>query len=326
MAIFATKAWDEGPIRLGGKTGTATVNWILHTNDPDNDTREDAIIALYAAVDPFYFDLTLDSVQLSERLSDNLDEAHWAAAVVYSSPQVKEEKPLEPEEGDDVDQPGRWSIRSSGGATLTRTKSLECIEDTANILGWKWESDPATNPVVLKLIGLESNPEGNSGSNFGVGGVQVPTGSIEIVLTTVRNNASITSGSYLVNTAEYVAQQRVNNVAFLGFPKGSLQLRSMDAQQRSKPENEDPTTPNTQPWDITFIIAYEPPVVVDTDTLPAFSRAKEGHEYLDIMYVDQEVEVNVFPGALTLVMPVIHRMAIHRLYDYLDFKTALKLK
>ena len=323
MAISVIKAWDEGPIKLGGKSGSATVNWIASTDDPDNDTREDVIFAVYTYADPFYFDLTLDSVTLSERLSDNAGEAHWAVQVGYKSPENKKEKPLKPK-APGTDQPARWSIRSSGGATMTRTKSLELVDDTSSNILWRWDDDPTTNPLVLKLIGLEANPDGNSASNFGLTGVPVPVGKIELVLTTVRPNEDVKNNSYLINLAEHVAKQKVNDRVFLGFPKGSLQLTSLDASQRAKPENEneDPDI-NDQPWDVTLVMAYEPPVTVDTDTHPPFDRDKEGHEYLDITYVDQEVKTLPVEPNLTIVIPVIQRMAIHRLFEYLDFKTAL---
>ena len=204
MAISVIKAWDEGPIKLGGKSGSATVNWIASTDDPDNDTREDVILAIFTYADPFYFDLTLDSVTLSERLSDNAGEAHWAVQVSYKNPETKKEKPLK-QKPPGTAQPARWSIRSSGGATVTRTKSLEVVEDTAATLGWAWASDPATDPRVLKLIGLEANPEGNSASNFGITGVPVPIGKIELVVTTIRPNEDVKNNSYLVNLAEHVA-------------------------------------------------------------------------------------------------------------------------
>lgn len=325
MAITFELAWDEGPLKIGGTRGSGQLRFIGKATE--GESRYEVLAAFSAYPPTSMFGLFIESVGINERLGETGEdgvtdtESYWLCTADYVAPESKQQQPLKAKDPD-LPQPVRWSIRSGPGSSETRTMSLSLIEDRARTGTFKWD-DPAYDDRVKKLLGLETNANGDSASHFSVMGISVPTGNIEVVVETIKPYKNAVTDGWLVKAAEYVARQCTNAVAWEGFPVGSLRLATMEATQREE-EQLDPLI-NRQPFDVTIVMAYEPEAEIETDGMPAFTRKKRGHEYLDRLYVEQEVEVDPFTGEPKIIIPVLERLALHQIYPEINFVTDLGL-
>ena len=342
MAYSGNIRWDEGPVSVSTNASTATLNYVIVSDDPENDDRIGAINWLNTNVAYDYFGLVIDSIAINERIAETSDEAMWDATVKYVLPEKKKPKELK----FDKDKPStdpqgtRLTVRSGSGGSLTMTSSREFLAEiygtnTGGSNVWSWESEDKIN----RLLNLDSGKE-DDWSMFSAKGISVPVGTVEIVAETVRGHDNITAGGYLVQAALMAGKNVVNSVSYGGFPIRSLKLIHFDAKQRAS----DNPLSNTEPWDVSYVFAYSPSVRIagygasPPDPIPPGEEVaprppgleevadwtglthKYGWDYYDVLYVSEE---HTAAGGVKFTLPQAKRASIHRIYEQINFATVL---
>ena len=338
MAITGKIKWDEGPLRAGS-SASGVLEYFLHSDDPANDGREDALVWLSENTPLVLFNLTRDTLDINERISDNPDEAIWDGTVNYKSSENRPPQPLKTKESTgqpntDGKEESRISVRSGSGQSVTRVRSLRMIDDVyrtaTSFSPWNWGNDPQVNT----LLNLQADADGESATMFVAQGIPDQLHTVELVLETVRTNESVQAGGYLVQAA--LAVNKTNIHGFFGFPEESLLLTNVDSKQRGGEEGD--TFGNISDWDVTFTFAYSPEVTVQqldaatpaelkpplgSNTWTGTNQNKRGWWYLDILYVNEEYATAV--SGTKFSIPQAKRMSTHQIYEPIDFAAVLKV-
>lgn len=318
MTISAELQWDEGSYTLTNNSSSLNLKYFVTSDQPNVDTRDTAMQWLFRNTPFQLYGRIRDSINLEELITDinnaNVKEKIWGATVNYVHENEKEDPELQ-------EQQVRISIRSGTGSNERLLYSSRLVDEAA-VKGYKFKGTKAA-----RLLNLKSDNDKENATMFVAEGINIPVGTVELVIETLQSNLTMTQG-YLVNGALYAGQQRVNDQNWRGFPRGSVRLLNMDAKQRASDEGD--TNQNNQPWEVTFTASYNPPTSLSelNGNLPPglegnkFTSGKEGWHYLDVLYVDQRVKLD---GPVEFLIPLARRAAIHQIYDYLNFGFALRI-
>ena len=345
MAITGKLRWDEETLELENQGARTELRYILESDDPENEDREQAMAWLLDDTEPHNVPRTLYGLRWN-RLSvkeiirvenDVVNTRLWDAVVEYVLPESKKPKPLEVdlEKEPEEKQTTRFSVRSSGGRTMRRLFSRRCVQELdvsdGEFLFGIQKGDPG------RLLNLKSDDSDDSTAMFTGQGIDVPLGTVEIVVETVRLNENVQTDGFVVQAAEYAAKNVINSEPYYGFPKNSLKLVNFTSSQRGGEAGATPD--NDQPWDVTYTFEYAPQthvLLVDYPpefankpfSIPAQQDYLYGWQYLDTLYVNDEVGtlyVDDNGDSLKLVIPKAVRMALHDIYEEIDFITKLKI-
>ncbi len=333
MAVIGKLDYREGPLAVANGKSSTEERWLVYSDDPDNDDRDDALTWVLNNGSTTLYGLVRDRVTIGEKVHDivtqNYKQKIWPVVVKFVNPQRRKPRPIEVDEEapSDAPQKTRLSIRT-GGATsrrLTYSRTSPLPGEIANP-GYAWGT---SNQQIGRGLNFKSDDSEDTGSMFIAQGINVPGGSVEIVVETVRLNDSIDVDGYLVKATELANKQVINSKVYKGFPAQSLQLINFSSSQRGGDESA--TDDNTEPWDVVYTFRYEAEISNTdlNDNKPpglenqTWSVGKKGFQYLDITYVNTEVE-EINTGA-KFIMPQAQRAAIHDIFEAVDFEEELKI-
>jgi hypothetical protein len=269
-----------------------TKNYLVH-----GDAAEDELqITNYLAsnLPQTIGDLILQKLKVSREEADE----DWSCDVTYSAPANPKNRILL--------NPGggyRWTVRSSGGASVPRQFSNAFVGESVSPLAQdKWAL--ATKPnEVKKIIGWRLTSEGATTTepiDFPVGGVEI---GVELAVTA----AEVTQG-LLVTIASHAALQAVNAVAWNGFAAQTLRFTNFSAIPRNG---------LSPAWDVSYTFDYSPNQTVTMDQI---TITKAGQHYLEIC-----TELYEIAGAQGLMLPTAVRLATHKMRPEINYTTELKI-
>ncbi len=267
-----------------------TKNYVVHGSAGENETAITTYLLnnLPATLD----DLILQSLQISREDADD----YWSCDVLYSAPvNPKNRQQMQPGSG------YRWTVRSSGGASVPRQLSEEFIAESVNgIYQDKWAL-AAKNDAVKRVIGWRLTSEGATTTEL----VDFPVGGVEIGVELAVTAAQVTGG-LLVSIASHAANQAVNSAAWNGFAAQTLRFTNFSAVPRNG------ASPS---WDLSYTFDYSPATTVTVDTL---TLAKAGQHYLEAVTENSELV-----GGMGLQLPLVIRLATHRIRPEINYSTEL---
>jgi hypothetical protein len=324
MAVTGELQWDLGPLTVSNSS-TTELHYILTSDDPANDERDDAAVWMINNAPQWVYGLVMAQVDVPEMLHDaplaTPPLKQWSGVVRYKNPDRVSPKPLE--EKNPPDNEIRLSIRSGTGESNNRLYSKELVEEVfepGNLL-WRWDG----YPEVDRSLNVEVDTSEDNGTMFTIKGIPQRSSSVELVVETLLPNTSIVTG-YLLTAASYADRHFINEKPWRGFPAGSLKLLTVDSTQRGSLA-EGSTDLNVSPWNVVYTIVFQANLTaaeLNANLPPGlkgqvqFANGKRGWDYLDITYVDDEFSPN---QAATFLIPTAKRASIHKLYDEIDFAT-----
>lgn len=327
MALQGKIKWDEGPLMESGSAASTELHYFVWSDDPTNDDRGKAFEWVRDNAPDTLFGLFKDTINLVERVADAETAAEpyaiWDANVKYVNSQRKKPKRIElnPDDPDGL-QDVRISIRSGTGGQLLRTYSIQMVEEIYHSAPWNWELTE-----ISDLLNVVADDDEEGVTMFTAKGIQVPVGTVEIVVETIVSDKVALTDNYLIDAAGWAGKNVINEEPWRGFNKLDLKLINFDASQRGGDEAD--SEKNEAGWDIVYIFAFSPTVsVTDLNKNPPpghafwpaggksdWTQDKGGWDYLDTLYVNDIVRI----GAFTFSVPQARRMSVHRIYEAISF-------
>lgn len=324
MTVTGLIQWDEGPISIDQASADCELRYFLYSDDPDNDDRGTAINWLAANAPDTLYGLVLTEVDVVEQIADNnnasVQERIWAGTARYKNRGAKKPKELT----SDGDSGPRISIRSGTGGTITQLYSRSMVEEIYAVDEYKFAGG---TQKIERLLNVESDNSEDTGTMFIARGIDVPIGTVEIVVELVIANSSVTAG-YLVNASNYAAKQVINASDWRGFPAGCVKILNVDGKQRGGSSGS--TDDNPEDWEVTYTLSFQPLTTKDqlNANLPpglegkTFTKDKRGWDYLDVLFVDTEVAAPANAN-FKFIIPSARRAAIQKLYEEINFTAVL---
>lgn len=323
MAITGLLRWDEGPISVEQADADCELRYILKSDDPGNDDRGSCISWLVDNAPATLFGLYLTSVEVGEQIYDNnnlvIQERAWSGVAKYKTPGKKKPKELKKDEV-------RLSIRSGTGGSIKQLYSRAMVEEIYADPEYKFSGGTFG---AHRLLGLESDNNEDNGAMFVAKGVDIPVGTVELVVELVLAHNTIAAG-YLINASDYAARQVINSVDWRGFPAGCVKLLNIDAKQRGAQSGD--SNKNPEDWEVTYTMAFQPYVTaaqLNAARPPgleakAWTQDKRGWDYLDILYIQTEFPAPNSP-AFKFLLPIAKRAAIQKIYEEINFFAVLQI-
>lgn len=299
-----------------GEGGKATLRVFVYSDDPTGEDRGDVLQYLRDEVPAEINGLYPRDYKVLSRVSDDV-KAIWSCEAEYDS-----RPPRGFPAALSVAGQVRITIRSGNGGTENRIISEEIIAEAADQDEFKW----IAKNEIKNLIGFESEPKKEASTMFSVTGVPIASSAVEITVETLMLNSYWATTGGLLLTAEAAGNSVVNQNAWRGFPVRSLRLDSFEASQRVSEPGQDPDT-NENDWDVTYSFEFKPSVTLPDSAYGGltarFAGPKMGHDYLDRLFVPSDIPI---PGTNFIVtVPKLKRLAIHRIFEQVDFATVLKI-
>lgn len=321
MALTSEIRWDEGPISFRkGEGGKATLRVIVTSDDPSTEGRAEVLEYLRTSVDiPDEINgLFPRDFKVLDRIRDEPYDARWNCEVEYESAEGNYGNPGPLSSAGQV----RITIRSGNGGSENRIISEEIIAEAADADEFKW----IAIPEVKNLIGFEAEPKDEASTMFSVTGVPIASSAVEVTVETLMLNSYWAATSGILLTAEAAGNSVVNQNAWRYFPIRSLRLDSFEATQRVSEPGQDPDL-NENDWDVRYSFEFKPTVTLPDSAYGGltarFPGPKYGHDYLDRLFVPAEIPIG--GTGFVVTVPKLKRLAIHRIYEQVDFATVLKI-
>lgn len=237
--------------------------------------------------------MLLQSLKVSREDADD----YWDCEATYTAPANPKNRPQK--------EPGggyRWTVRSSGGASVPRLLSEQFIDEDANPLASQKWTLAAKSDEVKRIIGWRLTSEGATTTEP----VDFPVGGVEIGVELAVSAAQVSAG-FLVTVASHAAEQAVNSVAWNGFASQTLRFTNYSATPRNGA---------SPAWDLNYTFDYSPSQTV---TVGGLSVPKAGQHHLDV--VTELWELSGAPGGL--MVPQAVRLSTHRMRPEINYSTEL---
>lgn len=247
--------------------------------------------ALKTVAPSMYQGLILSGVGVISMVADNPAERVYKTEATYSQPDGKE--PPKPTDESFV----VLELRSAGGTTLNRTFSQALIEEVANLDAFKF-----TGTDAEKILGLKA-ADPDDGNTLNAQGIPFKQNGTQLTVHAWKPFSKISDG-YLQKVADAADRMVVNAGIYKAFEGGSLQFVDWSGTANAG------TNPG---WNFSFTFDYARKALPDVPGLPAFTKFKLGHEYLDVLYMPKMIP------AKNVVIPVPVRAAIHKIFDTENF-------
>lgn len=300
MAVTIAPKWDNISTSesLLDRNSSARLRYIAYGDS--NDTEEDVRNALKLYAPDLFGTLIKSHVAVLSFIGETPEGMQWDTEVTYSHADEKDrEKPSD-------ESTVILEIRSGGGSTANRTYSEALVEEVFNDDVFEFEG---TN--VERVLGLKA-ADADSGSMLNAQGVPVKTGGIQIIVHFWKSNAKVSNG-FLLGLSEACDEQCVNAGTFKGFPGGSLQFSDFSATQKAS------TNIYQSGWEFSATLDFAREITPSVPGLPAFTKKKKGHEYLDVLWMPELIPVK------NVVVSKAVRAAIHQLYPSRSFQTVFDM-
>lgn len=327
MTVSGEIRWDEGPLSVSNSASNGVINYIVTTDDSDNEDRGSALSWLATNSPDTLFGLIRDRVSVEELVYDQSHTTEktmkWNGSVSYKNKGSKKPKDLKDPEGPGPVYDVRWHIRSGGGQSINMLYSQQMIGEIFSAPEYNWGS--ADVEGAERLLNVQTDTSEDSSTMFVAKGIDMPTGVVEVVVETIQPASEISAG-FLVNASYYASEQSVNLNPWRGFPAGSLKASSFDASQRSGDEADSDTS--IEAWEINYTFLFQPfrTAAELNQKLPpgleskAWTVDKKGWHILDYMYVD-----NPIGDTVKFVIPTAVRGAVQKVYREEDYATVFRI-
>lgn len=317
--------WDDLSGESDESTGIETVQQsvLVYSDDPVNDTESTARLYLVANAPLLYGTLSRSKIAVTELVKRDGNEAIWRARITYTSPEKSENEPEQPVTPDTNDpqspEPLRLSVRNAGQGLVKKLYSELLLDEVSEgYFGdeYDFKGTDLENAIGIDYDGSINNPD------FMINGIDVPFGTVQIIGEQAVPAAYISAG-YLVRLAEAANASYTNDDVFQGFPRGTLRFTTFDATQNGA------AIPSKRFWRFTFTFEYErnrPIADINAELAKLGFRntlnvatEKKGHEFLEILRVQKEIEVRPGPPPVTKIVTAPVRASIHQVFKETDY-------
>ena len=184
MTITGQIKWDEGPLKVGRGGATTEIHYIL-LGDKVADTKENAYDWVNANAPTTVSGMIIESIEIPQLVKDQPIDGTDAEKIWYGKAKYKTGNAIIPSiklKPADEDQDVRVSIRSGAGESLPMLYSMEFVDEVYNNDAWKFGGVTQ----IERLLNLQADSDVESTSSMNVKGIRVPTGSVEVVVETIR--------------------------------------------------------------------------------------------------------------------------------------------
>jgi len=326
MAITFQKQWTEGTLSEAQTVTSQRRSFLFFAYVDEGETHEDVLAAAKAVSaeiparwppavlpgEPTALEeiLVKSSIEIDPRI--DFEDA-YAVRVTYIHPAsgATQFGPLE------IGQE-RITMRSGGGGRATRYWSSGTARYTAvNV------SD-GDAPTVLSMAPIDYDQGQKT-----MRGTDTSTTSVQVILETAKNSTKVGSFTSVGDWARNVTlniRGSVNDRLFMGYPKGSLFLDTVDVIPRGLPMGVGGVGVDPTEYNVTFVFIASKNTIVDYNlegddpagSIETVAIAREGWQYLDI-----DFKIRADDGANRVTRPYVTQVEVHTIFEYVNFATAL---